>query len=139
MKTQSLSRRAIAAGLALAPVAGLPASAGAVLTTLDPDPIIAAIERHRNGWKTFEEVCQITDEIMAKSQGREVTQEDKNAYEAANRAEEIDLANLLATKPTTKAGARAAIEHLLAYERGCPPRAAGEFAATLLRSPVLSD
>lgn len=134
-----ISRRALAAGLALAPVAGLPALAGAVPTTPHVDPIIAAIERHRNGWKAFEDVCQITDEIAAKQQGREVTQEDQDAYELARSAEEIDLANLLATKPTTKAGARAAIEHLIAYERGCPPRAAGEFAATLLQSPVLAD
>jgi hypothetical protein len=42
MKTQPISRRALAAGLALAPVAGLPAFAGAV--SVD-DPVFAALEK----------------------------------------------------------------------------------------------
>lgn len=131
------SRRVfLAAGPAASVFAILGAAARA--EALSFDPIFSAIERHRNAWKAFEAVCQITDEILAKRQGRAVTQEDEDAYEAARAAEESDLDNLLATVPTTKAGARAAIEHLLGYERGCPPRAAGEFAATLLRSPVLA-
>jgi hypothetical protein len=44
MKTQSISRRALAAGLALAPVAGLPALAGAA--SVD-DPILAALDELR--------------------------------------------------------------------------------------------
>ncbi len=40
MKTQLISRRALAAGLALAPVAGLPAIAGAINSS---DPVLAAL------------------------------------------------------------------------------------------------
>ena len=40
MKTQPISRRALAAGLALAPVAGLPALAGAINSS---DPVFAAL------------------------------------------------------------------------------------------------
>jgi len=42
MKTQPISRRALAAGLALAPVAGLPALAGAAFAD---DPVLAALEK----------------------------------------------------------------------------------------------
>jgi hypothetical protein len=136
MKTH-ISRRALAAGLALAPVVGLPALAGAIPTVPHVDPIIAAIARHRELWRAFEAVCQRTDGVLAEQQGREVTQEDEDLYEATRDAEEIALDNLLETAPTTKAGARAAIEHLIGYDRGCEPRAVGAFAATLLKSPVL--
>jgi hypothetical protein len=139
MKTQPISRRALAAGLALAPVAGLPALARAVPTMTRADPIIAAIARHKESWEAFEAACHRTDSVLAEQQGREVTQEDEDVYEATNDAEEIALDNLLATPPTTKAGARAALEHLIHYDRGCVPRAVGAFAATLLLSPVLAD
>jgi hypothetical protein len=43
MHDPNISRRALAAGLALAPVAGLPALAGVPLS----DPLAQAIERHR--------------------------------------------------------------------------------------------
>jgi hypothetical protein len=44
MKTQLISRRALAAGLALAPIAGLPALAGVVSAD---DPILAALDELR--------------------------------------------------------------------------------------------
>jgi hypothetical protein len=44
MKTQPISRRALAAGLALAPIAGLPALAGVVSAD---DPILAALDELR--------------------------------------------------------------------------------------------
>jgi hypothetical protein len=136
MKSPNISRRALAAGLALAPVAGLPALAGAAQQA---DPILAAIERHNEAWRSFEAVCQLTDNVLAEQEGREVTQEDEAAYDVARDIEESLMDDLLATVPTTKAGARAAIKHLIRYDRGCEPRAAGAFAATLLLSPVLAD
>ncbi len=134
-----ISRRALAAGLALAPIAGFSGIAGEVPTVTHADPIIAAIARHKESWQVFEAACHRTDSVLAEHQGREVTQEDEDVYEATNDAEEIALDNLLATVPTTKAGARAALDHLIRYDRGCVPRAVGAFAATLLLSPVLAD
>jgi hypothetical protein len=61
MKAQS-PRRAVMAGLAAAPVAGLPAIAGAVVGA---DPIFAAIERHKAAWRVFEDCCVLTDEVGA--------------------------------------------------------------------------
>jgi hypothetical protein len=53
MKTQPISRRALAAGLALAPVAGLPALAGAV--TID-DPVFAALADHNRAVAAYEAI-----------------------------------------------------------------------------------
>ena len=57
MKTQPISRRALAAGLALAPVAGLPALAGVVS---GDDPIISALaelDQAKVRATHFEELC----------------------------------------------------------------------------------
>ena len=130
------TRRTILAGLAAAPVAGLPAIAGAVAGN---DPIFAAIERHKAAWSAFLPTCDLTDEVLAKQQGREVSEADEAAHEAADDAESEALDALVETAPTTKAGARAAIEWLIEYNRGCEPRDIGRFAMTLLRSPVLQS
>jgi hypothetical protein len=134
--TTNTTRRAVMAGLAAAPVAGLPAVAGAVAGN---DPIFAAIERHKSAWRAFLPTCDLTDEVLAKQQGREVSEADEAAYEAAGDAETEALDALVETAPTTKAGARAAIEWLNEYDRGCEPREVGRFAMTLLRSPVLQS
>ncbi len=120
------SRRAMLAGLAAAPVAAI------------DDPIFAAIDRHKDAWRSFLPACNLTDEVLAEQQGREVTEADEAVYEAAGDAEIEALEALIETPPTTKAGARAAIEWLLEYNRGCAPRDVGRFAVTLLRSPVLT-
>jgi hypothetical protein len=54
MKTQPISRRALAAGLALAPVAGLPALAGANSAAPISDALAQAIERHRAALVAFD-------------------------------------------------------------------------------------
>jgi hypothetical protein len=62
MKSPNISRRAIAAGLALAPVAGLPALAGAV--SVD-DPIISALaklDEAKARTALFEELCERASE-----------------------------------------------------------------------------
>ena len=78
------SRRAMLAGLAAAPVAGLPAIAGVVA---GDDPIFAAIERHKAAWSAFLPTCDLTDEVLAKQQGRDVTEADEAIHEAASYAE----------------------------------------------------
>ncbi|MGB5083205.1 MAG: hypothetical protein WBO09_01070 [Methylocystis silviterrae] len=87
MKAQT-TRRAVMAGLAAAPVAGLPAIAGAVV---GPDPIFAAIERHKAAWRVFEDCCVLTDEVGSREAGRTITEADETAYEAANDEEQEAL------------------------------------------------
>jgi hypothetical protein len=53
MKTQQISRRALAAGLALAPVAGLPAIAGAVSAN---DPVFVALAEHGRALTAYEAI-----------------------------------------------------------------------------------
>ncbi len=55
MKTQPISRRSLAAGLALAPVAGLPAIAGAA--TID-DPVFIALADHNRALKAYESITE---------------------------------------------------------------------------------
>src|ERR1019366_10101352 len=56
MKTQPISRRALAAGLALAPVAGLPALAGVVSAD---DPVFAALAELERVKATVETVGKV--------------------------------------------------------------------------------
>lgn len=135
MTTQTISRRSLAAGLALAPIAGLPALAAAP----EPDPIFAAIDRHRTCFVTFCEAIERTDNVLADQEGRKVTEADHAAYRAASRIEADALDALLATEPRTKAGARAALEHLIEYDADCVPEACAAFLPALLKSPVLAD
>lgn len=135
MTSRPTTRRAVMAGLAAAPAAGIPAIAGA---GADADPIFAAIERHQAAWRAFLPMCDLTDEVLAKAKGRVVTEADEAAWEAACDVEEAALERLIETTPTSKAGARAAIEWLAYYDRGCEPRRLGLFAMTLLLSPVLN-
>jgi hypothetical protein len=135
-KSHTPSRRAMLAGLAAAPVAGLPVSAGVVA---EADPIFAAVERHKAAWRAFLPTCDLTDEVLAEQQGRVVTEADEATHEAAGDAEIEALEALIEAPPTTKTGTRAAIEWLLEYNPGCEPRDVGRFGATLLRSPVLAD
>ncbi|MGZ9116438.1 MAG: hypothetical protein ACXW3V_05780 [Methylocystis sp.] len=82
--------------------------------------------------------CDPTDEVLAKQHGRVVTEAAEAVHDTVGDAEIEALDALVETAPTTKAGARAAIEWLLEYNRGCEPREVGRFAITL-RSPVLAD
>jgi hypothetical protein len=130
------SRRAVVAGLAVAPTAALPTIAGALS---EPDPIFAAIERHKAAECAFLVTCNLTDEVRAEREGRKVTEADEAAWDSAREAEEAALQALIETAPTSKAGARAAIEWLAYYDRGYAFRHVGQFAVTLLRSAVLAD
>ncbi|MGJ0535561.1 hypothetical protein [Methylocystis sp.] len=131
------TRRAVVAGLAAAPVAGLPAIASEI--PADADPIFAALERHKAAERAFIRTCDLTDEARAEQEGREVTEADEAAWDSAREVEEAALQALIDTAPTSKAGARAAIDWLADYDRGCALRHVGQFAMTLLHSPVLAD
>lgn len=132
------TRRAVVAGLAAAPVAGLPALA-TVSSSAVADPIFAAIDRHKAAHQALNRICSLTDEILAEEEGREVTDADWVLHDAASDAEIEALETLIETAPTSKAGARAAIEWLVRYDSRGEDARLGEFAMTLLRSPVLTD
>jgi hypothetical protein len=136
-QSQTSRRLLLAAGSASA-VFGALAQAGAAAPA-DPDPIFAAIERHKAAERAFLVTCDRTDEVRASQEGREVTEDDEAAWDSARDVEEAALQALIETAPTSTAGARAAIEWLAYYDRGYAFRHVGRFAVTLLTSPVLAD
>ena len=72
------------------------------------DPIFAAIERHKAAWDAFGEAGPAADNILAKQQGRVVTQSDCDALDAASEFEREVFGEMLDTSPTTLPGLRAA-------------------------------
>jgi len=86
------------AGIAAAPVAGLPAIAA------EADPIFSVIERHRAAEARFSAACRLTDGAAAREEGRFITPGCHAEFEAAER-EALDA--FLATTPATMAGVRA--------------------------------
>lgn len=139
MPTQSQTSRRLflAAGSAATVFSAL--SQAAAMAVTDDDPIFAALERHNAAERAFIRTCDLTDEVRAEEEGRIVTVADEAAKDSAREVEEAALQALIDTAPTSKAGARAAIEWLAHYDRGCELRHVGQFAMTLLRSPVLAD
>ncbi len=91
MKTQPISRRALAAGLALAPVAGLSALAGVVSAN---DPVLAALAEHHRAHAAWE---AIEDANAALAETREpigfVTYKGKKAYNLTHLNDLADRSN----------------------------------------------
>lgn len=67
MTAPETTRRAIMAGVAAMPVAALSAIAGAVS---NPDPIFAAIERHKAAEARFSAACGIMNDVAARKERR---------------------------------------------------------------------
>jgi hypothetical protein len=128
------SRRVfLAAGPAAAVFASLSAAARA--EALAVDPVFAAIARHEATELAFYAASNLTDEVMAEREGRAITPADEAEFERAEAAYDSALDELLATPPTTKAGARAALDYVIGLDRGCP---LAHFARTLRDSPILA-
>ena len=96
-----------------------------------PDPIFAAIERHRAAFARLGE--------LDKSHGRTAADEDIAVFERANAAEEEALSALLETVPTSIAGIIAALKYLLEFNDDDSGEAIGEFVRTLVQSPLLAE
>jgi hypothetical protein len=103
-----------------------------------PDPIFAAIERHKPAWATVGALSPTVDDVAAMREGREITQADREASERASVMEEHALNALLNTTPTTAAGMRTAIQYLVGYDDGRLPDNIGRFMVTLLKSPLFT-
>jgi hypothetical protein len=109
------SRRVfLAAGPAAAVFASLGAAARA--EALSTDPIFAAIARHEATEVRYCAACNLTDEVVAEREGRAITPTDEAEFEAASAANDSALEALLATPPTTKAGARAGLDYFIGLD-----------------------
>ena len=87
------------------------------------DPVLALVARCRREWNNFGEVLEKTG-----------AWDDKQARRALAAA----MARLLATPPTTLAGARAAVAWLVEYDEPNVPNTSGEYMRTLSRSPIFA-
>jgi hypothetical protein len=87
------------------------------------DPTFDAIEQHRLQLNALRQI--------------EDCSADLDAFEAASAAEGEALDALCSTPPTTIAGARAAIEHVMAIEDAQQVPAARAYLENLLASPLL--
>ena len=128
------SRRAALGALVGASALALPTISA--VADAAPDPTFTAIERHRLAWASIGALAPSVDEVAAKRRGRAVTQADWDGYERASAIERHALEELLSTPPSAAAGARAAIEHFLAFDDGRLPEDIGRFLATLLKSAL---
>ena len=131
--TAPLSRRAALAGaVAMVPALTGPSLAAAPSLTLQspPDPILAAIERHKKAFDIFADASVAADENASEA--------NEAALARATAAEREALDALYQTPPQTAAGMRAAVAHFVEYDMGCVPECSGRFLSTLLRSPVLA-
>ena len=136
-ETAKPSRRLfLAAGPAAAVFGALDIAATAPVRpdlTLDHEPILAAIARHQAAEVAFTDTLRPVDRVAARLEGREVTQADTQAFEAAHAAEEEAIEALLETVPLTWLGVRCALAYLVEMQDGYHLR---DFIPTLLESPV---
>ncbi len=114
------SRRAMLAGLAAAPVAGLPAIAGVVA---ESDPVFAAIAEHRHCKALADEALALRNRIIDEVSGKSGIDEAEDAFSEKNKAYFDAEMGVLATHPTTAAGALALLAFLAAHLEGphCDP------------------
>lgn len=103
------------------------------------DPVYELMARHRILFEIIGECGGLIDEVLARKQGRTITDADRGIFNAAFEAEERAMAELTATTPTTKAGARAAIDYIADYDAGFAEDHAAKFLRTLKLSPLLAD
>ena len=113
---------------------GSAAVVGATITALDPT--FAAIERHRALELEFSDVAYLTDSVAARQAGREITDYDELVVDRASQSSSLALNEFLATVPQTKSGCRAAIAYFAKVDWS--GEFAGQFMATLLKSPALA-
>jgi hypothetical protein len=122
MKTKTTTRRAVLASIATAPAAAALAAPALALTSAAPDPIFAAIERHKVAFRTSQEASRIRahtvdaewapeyDPVKVKA----ADEADSAATDASN-----DAAYALTTiRSTTMAGVLALLRYVEAFNAG---------------------
>jgi hypothetical protein len=128
------TRRAALGALASLTALAIPAAA----MVAPADPIFAAIEKHRLALAAFAAASNLTDDVKAEQEGREVTEADWTADDAALKAEGVALEELATTVPLTSAGARAMLEYCASSDAVDFTEYSAKIMRTLRRSPVFA-
>jgi hypothetical protein len=87
------------------------------------DPVIEAIENHRRAHLRLDRATWAADDVVARQEGRSVTDADELEWDCALAAEEEALARLKVILPTTPAGARALLQYIRYRGDRCWPEA----------------
>ncbi len=132
----NLSRRAM-----LGRAAALPAAAMLPISALAADPVYAAIERHKLALAHFNACCRLTDDVVAREEGRTVTQDDLELHRVADDAEATALQEVLTTPPVSIHGTRALLEYVGSIHRICGLESDhfDDFFEAIIRSPVFAS
>lgn len=105
--------------------------AAAIAASLEIDPVFAAIKRHNAAWRLWSDAISRSDRAEARAEGREVTDADVEAFDAATDAERDAFREFIKlSSPVTVPG-------FLAFEDEWPPGSIETFLTTLLASPLL--
>ncbi|HLX99277.1 MAG TPA: hypothetical protein VKR62_11295, partial [Roseiarcus sp.] len=115
--------------LALLPASALLPSSWAHASGAEADPVYAAMTAHRQAYDVF---CELWDLTHGGMQTED--EASKRRWYEVNNAEETTFNALLATKPTTKAGAIACVEHVIDIGRATDEMR--NWLAMLLESPL---
>ena len=134
-----IDRRA-ALGFIIAAGAMLAAPRIAKAADMEADPVFAAIEHYRAARERFGDAVNITDEVLARQQGRVITAADEAEYRTASDAEVSGFLTVLSTPPQTKAGARAMREYVSQFDLDMEigEAALPALLGALLRSPLIA-
>jgi hypothetical protein len=105
-------RAVLGAVLAAGACLSVPSWAGA--GALVPDPILAAIERHRRAYDAFMEVWGQTkvSDLYDRPNAEEGAAAELRRFRELETEEEATFSSLLATRPATKASAIACVKHV---------------------------
>jgi len=105
-------RRAVLAGIAAAPALAAPALA---LTGAGPDPIVAAIERHKASYVAFGHLLNLKDKFEdqhGRGYAAPKHEESRRREDEACDAESSAAAEMVATVPTTIGGVMALLRYV---------------------------
>jgi len=128
------TRRAALCALAGVSALAIPivtASAGA-----RPDPIFAAIRRHRSAYQSLKATRFAMQDLISE---REVSKAEWDAYDRAHENEDAAFDELLTVLPETSLGMRAVIAHLIILDDGRLSRKMSQLLTLLLKSQVLAS
>ena len=130
-KTRRAALRTLVGASALA-IPTIGASAGA-----RPDPILAAIERHKAAYEAALALSFAIDDVIYTPE-REVSEAEWDALQRAHENEDAAFDALLTAPPETSLGMRAIIAHLISIDDGGLSPKVRQLLALLQKSRLLA-
>jgi hypothetical protein len=104
-----------------------------------PDPIFAAIRRHKEAWDAFGVASRRADEVEAQREGRVVTAAEESASAAAGAFERGCCKAFLRTLPSTETGIVAGLKYAAQIDKDMGQTCnLKKFAKTLHTSPLIA-